>query len=430
MQVSLESVQGLEKRMTVEVPAEQVEKAVEQRIQRMARSVRLDGFRPGKAPLRVVRQRFGEQARREAYGDLIESSFQQAATQENLRVVAQPKIELRNAEGGALGYVATFEVMPEVTLSDLSGAVIRRPTASVQDSDVDVMIENLRRQRTSWIEVERPAREGDTVQISFKGMVDGEAFPGGSADHVPLTLGSGSMIPGFESGLVGMSNGEVRTLDVSFPADYRVASLAGKPAAFEVTVHRVNEGRLPDLDEAFVRSFGVADGAVESLRADVRANMERELDQRLETALKERVMNLLMDRNPVDVPAAMVAEEAQRLRDQAKGDLTRAGHSSALDLPLSLFEEQARRRVWLGLLVGEVIRSHGLKVDSERVRRKIERLAESYEQPEDVVSWYYSNRDALRPVENLVLEDQVSDWVVSRVQIEDEPTTFAAMTAH
>ena len=430
MQVSLESVQGLERRMTVEVPAEQVEQAVEQRIQRIARSVRLDGFRPGKAPLRVVRQRFGDQARREAYGELIETSFQQAATQEQLRVVAQPRIELKDVEGGALGYVATFEVMPEVTLSDLSGAVIRRPTASVQESDVDVMIESLRRQRTSWVEVERAAQEGDTVQISFKGTVDGEAFPGGSADHVPLTLGSGSMIPGFESGLVGMSKGEVRTLDLSFPADYRVANLAGKPASFEVTVHRVNEPRLPDLDEAFVRSFGVADGTADSLRADVRANMERELEQRLEAALKERVMNLLMERNPVDVPAALVADEAQRLRNQAKGDLTRAGHSSALELPLSLFEEQARRRVWLGLLVGEVIRTQGLKVDGERVRRKIERLAESYEQPDDVVSWYYANHDALRPVENLVLEDQVADWVVSRLQVEDEPTTFAAMTAH
>jgi len=430
MQVSLESVQGLERRMTVEVPAEQVEQAVEQRIQRIARSVRLDGFRPGKAPLRVVRQRFGDQARREAYGELIETSFQQAATQEKLRVVAQPRIELKDVEGGALGYVATFEVMPEVTLSDLSGAVIRRPTASVQESDVDVMIESLRRQRTSWVEVERAAREGDTVQMSFKGTVDGEAFPGGSADHVPLTLGSGSMIPGFESGLVGMSKGEVRTLDLSFPADYRVANLAGKPASFAVTVHRVNEPRLPDLDEAFVRSFGVADGTADSLRADVRANMERELEQRLEAALKERVMNLLMERNPVDVPAALVADEAQRLRDQAKGDLTRAGHSSALELPLSLFEEQARRRVWLGLLVGEVIRTQGLKVDGERVRRKIERLAESYEQPDDVVSWYYANHDALRPVENLVLEDQVADWVVTRLQVEDEPTTFAAMTAH
>ena len=430
MQVSVETVQGLEKRMTVEVPAEQVEQAVERRIQRIARSVRLDGFRPGKAPPRVVRQRFGDQARREAYGELIESSFQEAATQEKLRVVAQPKIELKDADGGALGYVATFEVMPEIVLSDLSGAVIKRPIATVEESDVDTMIESLRRQRTNWVEVERPAREGDTVQISFKGTVDGQAFPGGSADHVPLTLGSGSMIAGFESGLAGAAKGEVRTLEVIFPADYRVASLAGRPASFEVTVHRVNEPQLPELDAAFVRSFGVADGTVEGLRADVRANMERELEQRLEAALKERVMNLLMERNPLDVPSALVADEAQRLRDQAKGDLTRAGHSSALELPLSLFQEQARKRVWLGLLVGEVIRSQSIKVDGERVRRKIDRLAESYEQPEDVVSWYYGNREALRPVENIVLEDQVSDWVVSRLQVEDEPTTFSAMTAH
>ena len=430
MQVSVESVQGLQKRMIVEVPAERVEQAVEQRIARIARSVRMDGFRPGKAPLRVVRQRFGDQARREAYGELIESSFQQAATQENLRVVAQPKIELKDAESGALGYVATFEVMPEITLSDLSGAVIKRPTATVEESDVDAMIESLRRQRTNWVEVDRPARDGDTLQVSFKGTVDGEAFPGGSADHVPLTLGSGSMIPGFESGLVGAAKGEARNLAVSFPADYRVASLAGKAAEFAVTVHRVNEPQLPELDPAFVRSFGVADGTLESLRADVRANMQRELEQRLDAALKERVMNLLTERNPLEIPAALVADESHRLREQAKGELTRAGHSSALELPLSLFEEQARKRVWLGLLVGEVIRSQGLKVDADRVRRKIERLAESYEQPQDVVSWYYGNREALRPVENLVLEDQVAEWVVSRVQVEDDPTTFSAMTAH
>jgi trigger factor len=195
-------------------------------------------------------------------------------------------------------------------------------------------------------------------------------------------------------------------------------------------VHRVSEPQLPELDAAFVKSFGVADGTVESLRADVRANMQRELEQRLEVALKERVMNLLMERNPLDIPAALVGDEAQRLRDQAKGDLARAGHSSALELPLSLFEEQARKRVWLGLLVGEVIRSQSLTVDRERVRRKVERLAESYEQPEDVVSWYYANREALRPVENLVLEDQVADWVISRLQVEEEPTTFLAMTAH
>jgi len=430
MQVSVESGQGLERRLTVELPAEQVEQAVEQRLQRIARSVRLDGFRPGKAPLRVVRQRFGEQARREAYGELIESSFQQAATREKLRLAAEPKIELKEGEGGILGYVATFEVMPEVTLNDLSGATVKRPVAEVQESDVDTMIENLRRQRTNWVEVERPAQDGDTVHISFQGRIDGEPFPGGAADHVPLTLGSGGMIPGFEAGLVGATRDEVRTLEVSFPADYRVASLAGKAASFEVTVHRVNEPRLPELDADFVQSFGVADGTVESLRADVRANMARELEQRLETATKERVMNLLMERNPLDIPAALVADEAKRLRDQARGELARGGHSSALELPLSMFGEQARRRVWLGLVVGEGNRSQDLQVDKDRVRRKIERLAESYEDPQDVVNWYYGNRQALRPVENLVLEDQVADWVLSVVQVEDEPTTFTAMTAH
>ena len=427
MQVSVESVKGLEKRMTVELPAAQVQSAVDLHLQRIARSARLDGFRPGKAPMRVVRQHFGERARRDAYGELIQSSFQEAATRENLRPAAEPQIELRDAEGGALGYVATFEVMPQVVLADLGGAVVRRPQARIEDADVDAMIENLRRQRVRWVEVERPARDGDTVHISFKGTMNGEPFAGGAADNVPLTLGSGGMIPGFEGGLVGAAKGEVRSLSVDFPADYRVTDLAGKPAQFEVTVHQVAEPLMPALDEDFIRSFGVPDGTEESLRKDVRANMERELEQKLEALVKERAMALLMERNPVDVPGVLVADEARRLRDQARQDMGRAGHSSAIELPVSLFEEQARKRVALGLVVGEVLRANEIRLDQDRLRRRIERFAESYEDPDEVVRWYYGNREALRPIENLVLEDQVVDWVLGRVTVEDEQTTFAAL---
>jgi trigger factor len=427
MQVSVESVKGLEKKMTVELPAEQVQPVVDRHLQRIARSARLDGFRPGKAPMRVVRQHYGERARHEAYGELIQSSFQEAATREHLRPAAEPRIELRDSEGGALGYVATFEVMPQVMLADLAGAVVRRPNAQVEDADVDTMIENLRRQRTRWVEVVRPAREGDTVHISFKGTMNGEAFAGGSADNVPLTLGSGGMIPGFEAGLVGAAKDDSRTLTIEFPADYQATELAGKPAQFEVTVHRVAEPHLPELDPDFIRSFGVADGTEESLRKDVRGNMERELEQKLEGIVKERAMAVLMERNPVEVPGVLVADEARRLRDQARQDMARAGHSSSLELPISLFEEQARKRVALGLVVGEVLRAHDVRLDQDRLRRKIARFAESYEDPEEVVQWYYGNREALRPVENLVLEDQVVDWVLGRVNVEDEQSSFSAL---
>jgi trigger factor len=426
MQVSVESVKGLERRMTVELPAETVSQLVERRLQQIARSVRLDGFRPGKAPMRVVRQRYGDQARREAYGELIRTSFQEAATRENLHPASEPHIEIRDAEGESLGYVATFEVMPEVKLADMTDVVVRRPVAQVQDADVDTMVDNLRRQRTRWVDADRPAQTGDTVHISFKGSVDGEAFEGGSADNVPLTLGSGSMIPGFEDGLVGASKGETRTVSVTFPEGYRAQQLAGKPAQFEVTVNRVTEPLVPDLDEDFIRSFGVEDGTIDSLRRDVRANMERELAQKLETMTKERVMGMLLERNPLDIPAGMVRDEAERLRRQAKEDMSRAGHSSSLELPLNLFEEQARRRVALGLLVGEVIRTRGVQLDQARVRSKIERFADSYEDPAEVVQWYYGNRELLRSVENLVVEDQVVDVLLGELKVEDDVTSFAA----
>jgi trigger factor len=244
---------------------------------------------------------------------------------------------------------------------------------------------------------------------------------------VPLTLGSGGMIPGFEAGLVGAAKDESRTLTIEFPADYQATELAGKPAQFEVTVHRVAEPHLPELDPDFIRSFGVADGTEESLRKDVRGNMERELEQKLEGIVKERAMAVLMERNPVEVPGVLVADEARRLRDQARQDMARAGHSSSLELPISLFEEQARKRVALGLVVGEVLRAHDVRLDQDRLRRKIARFAESYEDPEEVVKWYYGNREALRPVENLVLEDQVVDWVLGRVNVEDEQSSFSAL---
>ncbi|MCU0970988.1 MAG: trigger factor [Gammaproteobacteria bacterium] len=427
MQVSVESVKGLERRMTVELPPERVSQLVERRLQQIARSVRLDGFRPGKAPMRVVRQRYGDQARREAYGELIRTSFQEAATLENLRPASEPHIEIRDAEGERLGYVATFEVMPEVRLAEMSDVVVRRPVAQVQDADVDTMVDNLRRQRTRWVDVDRPAQKGDTLHISFRGTVDGESFDGGSADNVPLTLGSGSMIPGFEDGLVGASKGEARTVSVTFPENYRAEHLAGKAAQFEVTVNAVAEASVPEIDEDFIRSFGVEDGTLESLRYDVRANMERELAQKLETMTKERVMGMLLERNPVDIPAALIRDEAERLRRQAKDDMARAGHSSSLELPVSLFEQQAKRRVSLGLLVGEVIRTRGVQLDQARVRGKIERFAESYEDPAEVVQWYYGNRELLRSVENLVVEDQVVDILLGELKVEDDVTSFAAV---
>ncbi len=426
MQVSVESGEGLTRTLKVTLPAEKVDEVVNAKLQEVARTVRLDGFRPGKVPVRVVRQRFGAQIRQEAYGELIQSSFQEAAVQENLRPVGEPSIDLQETEGG-LTYTATFEVMPEVELKDFSVFQLERPVAEVTDADVDEMIEKLRKQRTEWEEVERPAQEGDQVTIDFTGYIDGEAFEGGSAEDVPLVLGSGTMIPGFEEGLIGAAPGETRTLELKFPDDYRVEKLAGKDARFEVTVKKVAEPKLPEVDEDFIRSLGVEEGTEEALRKEVRENMERELRQKLRSRTKDGVMEALLAEYDIQVPAAMVDQEARALKEQAQQEMAQAGQASAIDLPLDLFRDQAERRVKLGLVIGEIIRSQNIEVDQQRVDEMIAEQAATFEEPQEVIDWYAANPQARRTVENAVLEDQAVDWILEQAQVTDKPMTFAEL---
>jgi len=430
MQVSVESGEGLERRLLVELPAERVETEVDKKLGELAKTVRLDGFRPGKVPVRVVKQRFGDQIRQEVYGDLIQASFYEAANESKLVPVGDPRIELRDAnEKGGLGYTATFQVMPEVSLADLSGQEITRPQAEVADSDVDEMIEKLRKQRAEWVDVERAARDGDNVYIDFKGFVDGEAFDGGSADNVPLVLGSGSMIEGFEAGLIGASAGEERTLFLNFPEDYRAEHLAGKAASFEVKVQRVTESKLPEIDAEFAKAFGVEAGTEEALRAEVRKNMESELGQRLKTLLKENAMKVVREANPLDIPEAMVKQEAERMKQQAMQDMQARGQAASMDLPASLFEEQAKVRVHLGLLVGEIIEKNAIKAEERELKETIERLAESYEDPQEVVDYYLNNPQQRSSIENLVLEDKVVDWIVDQVKVKEEKRSFSELMA-
>ena len=426
MQVSVESGEGLTRTLKVTLPAEKVDEVVNAKLQEVARTVRLDGFRPGKVPVRVVRQRFGAQIRQEAYGELIQSSFQEAAVQENLRPVGEPSIDLQETEGG-LTYTATFEVMPEVELKDFSVFQLERPVAEVTDADVDEMIEKLRKQRTEWEEVERPAQEGDQVTIDFTGYIDGEAFEGGSAEDVPLVLGSGTMIPGFEEGLIGAAPGETRTLELKFPDDYRVEKLAGKDARFEVTVKKVAEPKLPEVDEDFIRSLGVEEGTEEALRKEVRENMERELRQKLRSRTKDGVMEALLAEYDIQVPAAMVDQEAWALKEQAQQEMAQAGQASAIDLPLDLFRDQAERRVKLGLVIAEIIRSQNIEVDQQRVDEMIAEQAATFEEPQEVIDWYAANPRARRTVENAVLEDQAVDWILEQAQVTDKPMTFAEL---
>jgi len=426
MQVSVESGEGLEKRLMVDLPAERVTAAMDKRLKDLARHVRLDGFRPGKVPMRTIKQRFGEQVRHETYNALIQETLYEAASQEQLMPAGEPRIELRDvAEEGGLGYTATFEIMPEVKVAELSGQSLNRPVAEVGESDIDEMIDKLRSQRTIWNDVERGAKDGDTVHMDFKGMIDGEVFEGGSAENAPLVLGSGSMIEGFEAGLLGVNAGETRTLEVKFPDDYRAEKLAGKDAVFDVKVLRVAEPQLPEIDEDFVKAFGVKEGSVEALRADVAKNMRQELKQKLRSVTKERVMDVLIAANPMDIPKALVNQEAERMKQQMVQDMQQRGQSSGVDLPASLFEEPARRRVHLGLLVAEIIAQNKLQAEEDKLREVIAEFAESYEDPQEVIDYYMQDQNARKSIENLVLENEVVDWALGQVEVNDETKSFS-----
>lgn len=426
MQVSLESGEGLERRLLVDLPAERVEAEMDKKLKDLARHVRLDGFRPGKVPMRTIKQRFGDQVRQETYGTLIQETLYEAASEHKLMPAGEPQIELREAaEQGGLGYTAIFEVMPEVKVGDLSGQSLSRPVAQVLESDIDAMIEKLRKQRTVWNEVDRGAQDGDTVHMDFKGKIDGELFEGGSAENAPLVLGSGSMIEGFESGLLGAKAGDERNLEIKFPDDYRAEHLAGKDVTFDVKVLKVAEPQLPELDEEFVKAFGVEDGTIDSMRSDISKNMRHELKKKLDSITKERVMDVLIAANPMDIPKAMVANEAERMKQQMLQDMEQRGQSSSMDLPASIFESQATRRVHLGLLVSEIMSAQQFKAEEDQLRETIAEFAESYEDPQEVIDYYLQDKNARAGIENLVLENHVVEWVLGQVKLADEEKAFS-----
>ncbi|MCG7992472.1 MAG: trigger factor [Candidatus Thiodiazotropha lotti] len=426
MQVSVESGEGLERRLTVELPAEKIDAEVTKRLQQIGRTAKLDGFRPGKVPMKLLRRNYGGQVLQEVYGQMIESSYQEAIQQEKLQPAGMPKIEPGESseDDGLFRYVATVEVMPEITLNPLSGEV-KRPVAEIADQDVDEMLLKLRKQRVTWSSVERDAAEGDQVKISFKGTIDGEAFEGGSAENVDLVLGSGRMIEGFESALIGKSKGDKSSIDLKFPENYRVEELADKPVTFEVEISDISEEVLPEIDDEFAKEFGAEEG-VDKLMSDVRENMTRELAQRIEARIKNQAMDLLTEQNPIDVPSAMVDQEIEALQNQTRQQMAQGAGS--FELPREMFEDQAKKRVTLGLLIGEIIKQNDIQVDNDRVKKRIEEFAASYEKPEEVVNYYYSDEKQLATVQNVVMEDQVVDWVLEQVTITEEQTTFAELT--
>ena len=428
MQVSLESTGTLGRRIKVQVPAERIEREVEDRLKSLSKRAKINGFRPGKVPMQVVKQHFGAQVRSEVVTDLLQSSCNEALAHEKLNPAGGPRIDSVNAPPGKdLEFTASFEIYPEVKLKGLDGIKIERPTAEVTAADLDEMVDNLRRQRAAWEAADRAAAKGDRVQLDFEGKVDGQVFPGGSAEKVFVVLGDGRMLPDFEHGIVGIRAGESRSFDVHFPDDYHAKEMAGKTAQFSVTVHGVESQVLPALDDEFCKSFGVAEGGVEKLRAEVGDNMRREMGDTVRRRLKEQALTALLAANKLELPKTLVDDEIERLRQDA---LTRIGvrdTKKAPELPRDLFEEQAVRRVSLGLLVGEIINQQQIKADPKRVDERLERMASEYSKPAEALRSFRSNKPILQQVETLVLEEQAVDWLLERATVTDKPMSFKAL---
>lgn len=427
MQVSIETTSGLERRLTVNLPAEIVDKEVDKRLQQAAKTVRINGFRKGKVPLKVVRQKFGAGVRQEVLGEVMSRSFYEAVQKEQVKPAGQPSIEAKQtAPGENLEYTATFEVYPEVELADLGTLKVERPAAEVTDKDVDSMIEVLRKQQSDWKETKRKAQKGDRVTIDFVGRKDGEEFEGGKAEGQKLVLGSGQMVPGFEDGILGMKPGEEKDIVVTFPEDYQAENLRGAEVTFNIKVTASEKPELPELNEEFFKSYGVEEGGEEKFREEVRGNMQRELKNAALNKVKTQVMDQLFEKHQVELPAALVAGEVRTLRSQMVQQF--GGQIAAEDaekmLPATMFEEQAKRRVVLGLVVGEIVKQNKIAVDADRVKAKVEELASTYQQPEEVVEYYYSNRELLSGVESVVLEDQVVDFVLEAAEVSDVESSY------
>lgn len=428
--VSVESTQGLERRMKVEVPAERVEGEIDKRLKDMGRKARIKGFRPGKAPMKVIRQQYGAQVREDVVSELLRSSWIEAIMERQLRPVGNPRIESHNAvQGEGLSFTAVFEVFPEIDLKGHEGIEIEQPTAEIGPEDVDAMVEKLRAQRGHWHVTERAAREGDRVTIDFDGTIDGEPFRGGAGNEVGVVLGAGRMLKDFEAGLAGISAGEERSIEVVFPADYGSEDVAGNTAQFKVTARKVEEPHLPDVDEDFCRSFGVEEGGVEQLRAEVEENMRGEMAQRVRELVKRQLLDKLVAANTVDLPAGLLEQEIQSLRqDMARRMNPNAAKAGTAELPpREPFEAPARFRVALGLLIGEIVRRNEIRVDAATVQRRLIEIGESYGNVEEVVKVYRKNPDLMSQVETSVLEEQVVDWLLERAKINEKPMDFSKL---
>ncbi|MDX1519534.1 MAG: trigger factor [Gammaproteobacteria bacterium] len=427
MEVSLENTGALERRMQIAVPEELITSKVQSKLENLSRTTRIQGFRPGKVPMKVIRSRFGDQVRKEVVSEVLQSSFQEAIVEKKLRPAGMPTIDPIKADSGeGLSYTATFEVYPELELAPVEAIEIERPVAKIGPDDIEKMIGLLQKQNSTLETCDREAVEGDVLVIDFEGKIDGEVFDGGSATDFQVELGSKRLIEGFEQGLIGARAGEQRQLDLKFPKEYQKADLAGKAVTFNVTVKEVKAVKLPELDENFFKLFGVTDGGLEAFREEVRTNMEREAGKSSQNRVRDAILDKLFEQNQFEVPRVMLEAESKRLLDEMKEQMTSRGMDASMlkDLAPDTYEEQARKRVSLQLILSEIIKQNGMKADPNRVRALIEQHAANYEDPGAIVNWYYADKNRLAEVEALALEGEVIDWILAKCKVKDVEIPF------
>ena len=425
MQVSVEKTSELSRKMTITVPEDIVQDKVDERLKSVAREVKIDGFRPGKVPQKVVKKMYGARVREEITGDLIQTHYVNALQENDLRPAGMPTIEPVKTDEGFV-FTATFEVYPDFSLDGVDAISVKKPVASVTASDVDTMVEKLRDQRKIWQVSEQEAQEGDQLNIKFSGVCEGENFTEGTVEDFQVEIGAKRMIPGFEDQLKGLAVGATKKFEVNFPGDYTNEKLAGKPAEFDIEVLKIESSVIPEIDEEFIKAYGVESGELDEFRADVEKNMQSELAQGLKAKLKNTVMDALVENVPVTLPVAMIDQEIESLMkpyyDNAKKQNIDVNE---LQLPKENFEEQAKRRVALGLILAEIIQKNEIKAEADKIRAVIDNMAQSYEQPEEVVNWYYGDEKRLAEVKQMVLEDATVDWVLSKVSVTDVALSFS-----
>ena len=426
MQVSVEITQGLERRLTISVPAETVDVEVKNRLRQVSKTQRIDGFRPGKVPPSVIQKRYGKSVRQEVAGEIMQRNFVDAIVAEKINPAGRPSFVAKsNEDGKPLEFEATFEIYPEVELKDLEKIVVERPDVEVNDSDLDEMFVTLQKQHQTWKENKRITKKGDKLTLDFNGRVDGEDFEGGKAEGFELELGAGRMIPGFEKEITGMKAGEEKTIKVTFPDDYHAENLKGKEAEFDIVVHKTEGSVLPDVDEEFAKLFGVEEGGVGALRAEVSKNMARELTQAVKGKVKEQVIEGLLSGHEVGLPSALVAQEVDVLRQQAMQRFQGQMDPKNLpELPSEMFTEQAERRVKIGLLLGEVIKVNEIKVDNSKVDELIATAASAYEDPKEVIEYYANNKELMQQMQNVALEEQAVEFLVEKADVSSKKASF------